>query len=289
MRAYFYVRAKWISWHKANDSFLWGLPFLRKEKVDSLLTFFFRKEESKLNVASDEVLEAFASDSETAFAACEKNDGGTCHAVIVGCHGIVISACDENGERITALGAGDLHVFLDQIAAFTASAADRAGKICFLHRLVCKEDGVCGLIECVARIIGHAAVDGNVILEALDLFDAADGVKGHARICNDASAGLHQDGGHGKREAPASGFHVLRDEEDVFGDLESYHEDHFEIGAEWDSTHLSFAEAQTVEEGEYIVVRIIDNRCICGAETPEPSVPFTFNYLLFYISSVDKD
>ncbi len=78
-------------------------------------------------------------------------------------------------------------------------------------------------------------------------------------------------------------------EEDVFGDLDSYHADTFSIETEWDSTHLAFEEEQTVHAGQYIVVRIIENRCTCGAQTPEPSVPFTFNYLLFYITNVEKN
>lgn len=78
-------------------------------------------------------------------------------------------------------------------------------------------------------------------------------------------------------------------EEDVFGALESYHNASFFIEAEWDSVHLEFEEPQTVSAGDYIVVRIVNNTCTCGEEMAEPSVPFTFNYLLFYISEVEKN
>lgn len=76
-------------------------------------------------------------------------------------------------------------------------------------------------------------------------------------------------------------------EEDVFGSLESYHNAFFSIDREWDSTHLEFDSPQTVEAGEYVVIRIVNNTCTCGEETPEPAIPFAFNYFLFYIDSVD--
>lgn len=78
-------------------------------------------------------------------------------------------------------------------------------------------------------------------------------------------------------------------EEDVFGGLESYYDDVFSIHSEWDSVHLSFDEEQTAKAGQYIVIRIIQNKCTCGEEDSEPSVPFTFNYLLFYVSDAIKD
>jgi hypothetical protein len=77
-----------------------------------------------------------------------------------------------------------------------------------------------------------------------------------------------------------------RTEEDVFEDLNSYHEAFISIGEKWDSVHLEFAQDQTVYAGQYIVVRITDNVCDCGEENPESAVPFTFNYLLFHISEV---
>ena len=80
-----------------------------------------------------------------------------------------------------------------------------------------------------------------------------------------------------------------RTEDDIFGSLDSYHNDTVSIGAEWDSTHLEFDDAQTVEAGQYIVIRITNNVCSCGEEETEPAVPFTLNYFLFYIEEVTKN
>ena len=80
-----------------------------------------------------------------------------------------------------------------------------------------------------------------------------------------------------------------RTEEDIFGSLDSYHDDVFSIGAEWDSTHLEFENTQSVDAGQYIVIRITNNVCTCGEEETEPSVPFTVNYFLFYIEEVTKN
>ena len=96
-------------------------------------------------------------------------------------------------------------------------------------------------------------------------------------------------GGNEETTPPEETTPSDRTEEDVFENLNSYHDDVFSIGAEWDSTHLEFAESQTVHAGQYIVVRITNNVCTCGAEASEPSVPFTFNYLLFYIDEVKKN
>ena len=80
-----------------------------------------------------------------------------------------------------------------------------------------------------------------------------------------------------------------RTEEDIFGSLDSYHDDVFSIGAEWDSTHLEFENTQTVDAGQYIVIRITNNVCTCGEEETESAVPFTLNYFLFYIEEVTKN
>ena len=51
-----------------------------------------------LNIAGNEILEAFASDGNDFFSVTENDDGGFGYAVIIGCHGVVVRACDENGE-----------------------------------------------------------------------------------------------------------------------------------------------------------------------------------------------
>ena len=80
-------------------------------------------------------------------------------------------------------------------------------------------------------------------------------------------------------------------EEDLFSSEMSFRRATFSVGEEWDSVLLEFGGAQTVNERQYVVVRI-KNNCYSSSESEEQDVPapvsFTFNYLLFYVNNAHK-
>ncbi len=83
-------------------------------------------------------------------------------------------------------------------------------------------------------------------------------------------------------------------EESLFSASLSYAKTQLRISPdEWNSTHLKFGEPQTVRAGEFIVIRVRNN-CYISDEIFEEDAPeyeklkFTFNYLMFYFSDIEK-
>ena len=81
-------------------------------------------------------------------------------------------------------------------------------------------------------------------------------------------------------------------EKDVFDPSKRFHTSTFSIGEEWSSVLLQFDGSRTVEEKQYIVVRI-NNNCYVDSSSEEegekiPAVSFTFNYLMFHITNAHK-
>ena len=80
-------------------------------------------------------------------------------------------------------------------------------------------------------------------------------------------------------------------EEDLFIPANKFHTYTFSIGEEWNSVLLEFDGSKTIEPNQYVIVRI-NNNCYLSSddegEEKTPSVSFTFNYLLFYITDAHK-
>ena len=80
-------------------------------------------------------------------------------------------------------------------------------------------------------------------------------------------------------------------EDDLFIPANKFHTYTFSIGEEWDSVLLEFDGSKTIEPKQYVVVRV-GNNCYFSSDDEEeektPSVSFTFNYLLFYITDAHK-
>ena len=72
-------------------------------------------------------------------------------------------------------------------------------------------------------------------------------------------------------------------EDEVFTEDKKYHTDSMSVSAEWSSVLLEFDSPQTVNGGEYIVVRIKNN----SDDAPEDDkISFTINYLMFHFVEV---
>ena len=78
------------------------------------------------------------------------------------------------------------------------------------------QNGVRRAVERIARVVGHAAVYGNVVPHAGDLLDRADGVERHACIRDDAAARLEQDDRHREAAFGAPVSDERRDLAEVF-------------------------------------------------------------------------
>jgi hypothetical protein len=81
-------------------------------------------------------------------------------------------------------------------------------------------------------------------------------------------------------------------EKDVFDPSKRFHTSTFSISEEWSSVLLQFDGSRTLEEKQYIVVRI-NNNCYVESSSEEegeviPAVSFTFNYLMFHITNAHK-
>lgn len=87
---------------------------------------------------------------------------------------------------------------------------------------------------------------------------------------------------------PSVGTYEGKSEEEVFADKESFLTSDFKIDTEWDSIHLEFDSPVSVKEGQYIVVRVLNN-CAEDEEGVSKHVKFTFNYPLFYFEEPEAE
>ena len=80
-------------------------------------------------------------------------------------------------------------------------------------------------------------------------------------------------------------------EEDVFISVNRFHTSEFNIGEQWNSILLEFDGSKTVNEKQFVIVRVNNNCYISTDEEEEtnPSVSFTFNYLLFHFTDAHKE
>ena len=83
-------------------------------------------------------------------------------------------------------------------------------------------------------------------------------------------------------------------EDEIFDSSKKFYGATFSVSEKWDSVLLQFDDVKTVEDGQYIVVRI-NNNCYFESDGEEdeeertPSVSFTFNYLLFHFTDAHKE
>ena len=140
-------------------------------------------------------------------------------AVIVGGHGVVVRAGGAHRHHLPALGLGEIDVGLDDVAAFAAPPHHVAQKVRLVHGAGGQQHGILGAIKGIAGVVGHAAVDGDIVLIPRDLLHRAHGVEGEPRVGHDAPPRLHVDIGHIHTQLPANFFHACRHPADGRGDV----------------------------------------------------------------------
>jgi prepilin-type N-terminal cleavage/methylation domain-containing protein len=136
---------------------------------------------------------------------------------------------------------------------------------------------VCASLLLSVRMNSHSQALMNARLQASGVVETllAEGIDVDAKV------------GEGENETETEVY-----EKDVFDPSKRFHTSTFSIGEEWSSVLLQFDGSRTVEEKQYIVVRI-NNNCYVDSSSEEegekiPAVSFTFNYLLFHITNAHK-
>ena len=131
-----------------------------------------------LHIIQNNVREGLAAYRDIIPLAVHHNDGETRIAVIVGCHRIVISARRQHRDEIAAgQTARERNLLLQDVAALAAATRQVAEHIAGLIHLIRRDDGVRRLIQRIAGIIPHPAVDTHIGLVAGDGLDRANGVQ----------------------------------------------------------------------------------------------------------------
>ena len=83
----------------------------------------------------------------------------------------------------------------DEVAALTALARDRHDLLRLLARTVCEHSRIPALIERIAGIVEHPAVDGKVFADPGDIFDISHGIERDARLAHDGAPGFEHETG----------------------------------------------------------------------------------------------
>lgn len=87
--------------------------------------------------------------------------------------------------------------------------------------------------------------------------------------------------GSGENETRAE-----KTDKDIFTEDKKYHTDSMKISSRWNSVLLEFDTPQTVNDGEYIVIRIKNN---CESENENERLRFTINYLMFHFTNAEQN
>ena len=72
---------------------------------------------------------------------------------------------------------------------------------------------------------------------------------------------------------------------DIFTEDKKYYTDSMSVSSHWSSVLLDFDGAQTVKEGEYIVIRVRTN---LDATEESERIRFTVNYLMFHFENAEQ-
>ena len=87
----------------------------------------------------------------------------------------MVGSSGGHGDHIAPTGGiRQMHIRLNDVPAFTAAADDIRNQIVFLRDPAGVVDGIRCLIQGVAEIVRHAAVDGDIALVAGDAIHGAD-------------------------------------------------------------------------------------------------------------------
>ena len=73
---------------------------------------------------------------------------------------------------------------------------------------------------------------------------------------------------------------------DIFTEDKKYYTDSMKVSSKWSSVLLEFDTKQTVNEGEYIVIRIKNN---CESADESQRIRFTINYLMFHFEDAKQN